>query len=518
MARDTFEWWNPADWFGAHDEESVFRGGRTREEDRAGRRSGRSARRRPERTSRSRPTRSSRVRSRSAPDRETSRASIRKSQSPFYRWWEGLDLDRGLFESDEEQERERRIREGGDTSEDWFDDHERWNVFDWFGQHDEDSPMWRGGLTRAEDERREGFREEQAGERRQFTDDILAQAEEYLESLRGAEDQREAHLEDESWYDEALSKIEEQRNNLKEQYGVSEDLLDQVVQQAEEYRSSPSLVDAEIERTLASDLKNKILARQGTRSRFGQAPVGGTQDLVGTARSRIAGKLKEKQQRETSFANALQGVASGRTTISQLKDVAQRALLSSELGFGREKRMRGGALADLRIGRPSREMALRGQSRGNIIDSLGLKGWLDDREYEDRYGAAERRMNARNRQLMAGVQGLIGLGKGIGGLYTGNPVLAAGGLQNLGEAGNAFMGGRAQEKAAWRPFPGYHSYQGWQGMQQQPRTPYPGTSDFSLLSGVTPGKGLSSWIEDPTKNIFHRDYESQRQRPFGSRR
>ena len=241
--------------------------------------------------------------------------------------------------------------------------------------------------------------------------------------------------------------------DLVKQFGVQDDLLDNLVEQAQEYSTSPSVVDSQLNDVMTQNLRNQIQGRLASRKRYGgleQAPgrsIG--DDASAFARQAATGRLREDQSKQSVLMQALKSRISGKGN-----NLAQKGnfLLG---GVGREQALNN-ALTKLKLNKPTYMTGLQ-----SMLDKELQRGRL----YDDHRAWQGREPHRRlERQGYANSQRWLAAGKGIAGAglaYFGGPAGAKAGAQ-LGVSGwNDWQAANVNSRESDRRTPGYYGLSGF---------------------------------------------------------
>ena len=353
---------------------------------------------------------------------------------------------------------------------------------------------------------RQARREEIEGEVDKEREEAQKERDEYYEKYESGELQKN--------YDEALEAFEDYKSGIKERYAAQEDLLGALENQAEEFRSKPSVVDEAFDAQLNQDLRDEIRGRQADRERYGSLSAdprrAKSRDTLALAKDRGVQKLAEDIKREEAYHNALSGVASQRGNIAAAQGgeygTAATGIANANLGIGSFKERSAGILANKGLDKSKIQAAyddelLRREEFGDF------RNYRDDEQHR----RLQRIIDAQN-QRQAGAARLGGglIGAGVGGLI-GSPTLFGLGVGQIGKGIEGYNQGGVSYNQANTPHARTAGYYGQTPKYFQPQVvtaPAPFTtptsnqyskssgqlsdSVFNLLQGLGKKAGLGS--------------------------
>ena len=250
--------------------------------------------------------------------------------------------------------------------------------------------------------------------------------------------------------------VASQREEAKRKYGITEDLYDQALQVSRDFSSAPSVVDAEIQKTLGDNLSKQLEAQSRNRSRFANLgrndPVNDfNQNLGVIAQQRSAQKLAEAQSRSSQLQKALSDTATGKRTIEQQKSADALNYLKLQQGLINSQ----GTISQNQIG--NRQNAIhenidlkakqqKYEIEKRAYDEIQLQIQLEPHNQELRRLSA---IQARNLNL---AKAAIHAGAGIGAAFAGAPQvgLALGG-QAFSDLGSAIQSHQLSQSGGLTP-------------------------------------------------------------------
>lgn len=471
--RDTFEWWNPFDWYGAHDEESIFRGGRTREEER------RRSRRRSRRSGRDRDETDYRADRYDFDDydRELDRQQTNDEKAQIYEYvLDPLRANRaGLFQagrifSENNADLIREVRErlsdyGLDNPQDvremqnWINDQQEGGDFlsrilaEFTGneiEFDLATQALNGILDKAHEQETLDLERYLQAESEGFEEDFDQSYEKYLKDLEGIE----------KYYDDFEKTIADRKSDLKDMFSVEEDLLEESIQQARDFSSSPSIVDATIEDQLAKNLRDEISKRQAVQMRYGgldKTPEAKTaEDRLALTQTAVAQKRAERLGRQNSLIEALGGGAAQSAGMTQFKAGQENFLTNLTARLIDSRAGHAKAVSSAALNRIPDKMALRNLLKQQRQSEMNWNDWMQQRQREPG-NLAMARQDARSMQMGGLWKGLGGLAIGAGGYLAGDKNLMGQGLALGGQGINDMTSGAHNYRMAGSGrTPGYY--------------------------------------------------------------
>ena len=250
-------------------------------------------------------------------------------------------------------------------------------------------------------------------------------------------------------YEDYQNRLTEEKKNILDQYGVSEDLYNESVEVARQFSSAPSLVDKEIEATLGDNLRQSIKEKSANRDRYGALGAEAerrqlAQQRGAFAQKRVTEKLREQLARQGNLQGALGTAGQGLGALQSSK--AGTAVSLSQLeGNNISNR---GALEQIKQGLREKQLNLEG-SRDAKIDAEKTR--LRQFHLANKYYQTEKYRKAMETRALeqAGRQadqqgvtdGLLHVGKGavLGGLSGGIPGALVGGATALPGAYNKYQ-------------------------------------------------------------------------------
>ena len=254
-----------------------------------------------------------------------------------------------------------------------------------------------------------------------------------------------------------------EKQDLIKDYGIQDDLLDNIVEQAQEFSVSPSFVDAQMNNLLSQNLRNDVAARLASRSRYGglEVPTGTKQaeDRARFAESAMSQRRAEQEGRRNSLLDALKSRATQRGNMLANK---QNLTLNA---LGQER-----ALTDdlkrLKLGKPNYFADLQERLINQRLQNEYNYDTLMNQDME-KTNVANRLADAAAQKRRAGIKGIGSLFSVIGGGLTGNPGLMKFGM---GLGADAFSEGQSANvnlDYSDRKTPGYYG-------KADPKLSYPG--------------------------------------------
>ena len=287
-------------------------------------------------------------------------------------------------------------------------------------------------------------------------EEVEEEAEQYIESLREAKNKQfgEGEHEGKGVYDEEIKRLEgldkeadqfagkldTSKAEAIKNYGVADDLIDEMTEQAQEYSSSPSIVDSTIEDNLADNLRNDIRAKMAARTRYGGLETNPeakqAQERIALAKSRITGKLAESQQKQGNLQNALGRAGDLKTRIADSKSTITQNNLSGLGGVLNSKANISNSIGKINLGRIPDSINFE---KGIDEEGLRKQEYLDFRaqQEEEPFNRFNRLQDAYNKKGTAKFDVGVGVA-GLGAAFLGGPVTAGIGLSAAKEGfGNA---------------------------------------------------------------------------------
>ena len=197
---------------------------------------------------------------------------------------------------------------------------------------------------------------------------------------------RRKQAEDEARYREDLRKQKERATeDLMKRAQVSDDLLDQAIMRGEEYASSPSIVDAEIEAGVARQIENQLLEDEMTRQRYGGGAFDLNPNSVGSFSRQAQApewshrKLLEEQERRNYLTELYEGISGKKQDLSQVLEQFQRQdfydqnFMLDKISEVRDQiRQLGLSASDPAKARFRDSLGVLGDSRAEFFDRVGF--------------------------------------------------------------------------------------------------------------------------------------------------
>lgn len=234
--------------------------------------------------------------------------------------------------------------------------------------------------------------------------------------------------------------LETNKQQALEDFKISGDLLEEDVEQAQDYAASPSVVDAALETNLANKITADIKSRLADRSRFGGLSTSGRQaSLAGqSGKELMEAKLRESLARQNVVRESVRNAAEQRQQLGGAKGNLGVNYAQAQMGYTDQQRQIGSDRRGLSLNKPSNLAAVQGLLDQEELRQLQMR---DQRRLIDQepFHAAKRLQDAADQKRGSVLKGLGALGLGGAGLMTGG----LGGLALMGAG--AVLGGDAAD-------------------------------------------------------------------------
>ena len=152
----------------------------------------------------------------------------------------------------------------------------------------------------------------------------LGRYEDFIDSFQGREEDFTKYIQEVEKASQKLGvEADKAKAKLMEDYGISEDLVDQSIDQAREFASSPSLVEATMQQQLGDQLRNQVRSRLASRSRYGSTLEDPRRragaDRMEMAQQNAANRIQEGLYKTKNLQDALKGGADSRANMASNK-------------------------------------------------------------------------------------------------------------------------------------------------------------------------------------------------------